>query len=101
MWIAPLLDKAMAMFFFGLKCAFDAGFRTIVAENDCLTLITLLEKKKTECCYAQVVDNDMLALACNFDFCSFRFARRNCNNVAHSLAKASLCFEEEMVWMEE
>lgn len=86
---------------FGMKLAFEAGLRSIEMESDCSLLIDMLQGKRKEVTAAQVVVNDIVSLASSFDNCIFSFARRTCNVVAHSIAKAALHFEEPLVFMEE
>lgn len=43
----------------------------------------------------------MIYLATLFEACTFNFAKRVCNKAAHAIAKASLNFEEVLVWMDE
>lgn len=45
--------------------------------------------------------NDIHNLVNAFDECIFIFANRKCNKVAHSIASASLSFEETLIWMED
>lgn len=96
----PLHAEAKAMFF-GFKYAFDVGFRSIVMESDCANLVQLAMGKTRVRTRTQVIVDDILALAPNFEYCLFVFAIRSCNRVAHSIAKSSLTLEEVVVWMED
>lgn len=87
--------------FFGLKYAYDAGYRNVEFESDCLHLIELVTQAKKENLSAQMVVNDMRELAKIFDYCVLNFASRSCNNVAHTIAATSLTFEDVVVWLEE
>lgn len=49
----------------------------------------------------QVIVNDAITLARLFDYCVFKFAIRDCNKSAHSVAKTSLASKEVMVSMED
>ncbi|XP_056685775.1 uncharacterized protein [Spinacia oleracea] len=88
-------------FKFGLQYAYDGGFRCIEAETDCQKVIDMLVKGTRERSSIQVVVDDILALARNFVSCSFYFARRSCNRVAHAIAQTSLNLCEVKVWMED
>ncbi|XP_048502189.1 uncharacterized protein LOC125498277 [Beta vulgaris subsp. vulgaris] len=85
---------------FGLQTAFDAGLRNLEVESDCLNVIKLLNGHKART-LTQVVVNDTLALSNLFSFCSFSFANRSCNKVAHSVAQLSLSYDEMRVWLED
>lgn len=69
-------------------------------ESDCLNVVKLLNGQKARTS-SQVVVNDILALSNLFSFCSFSFAHRSCNRVAHSMAQLSFSFEERRVWLED
>lgn len=86
---------------FGLRYAFDAGFRNVQVESDCLVLVKLRQSRTNEKSRTQVTVNDICNLAQSFSACMFNFALRICNNVANAMVKASLHFEEVLVWMEE
>lgn len=88
-------------FLFGLRYAKDAGFTSIEAKVDCEGLVALLMGKTKELPATQVVVNDIRCFANSLDYCCFGFRKRSCNKVAHSMAKASLTYEEDLVWMEE
>lgn len=64
-------------------------------------VIDMLSKGTREWTSMQVIVDDILAFANSFDFCSFSFARRSCNKVAHSIAQTSLTLGEVKVWMED
>ncbi|XP_056686343.1 uncharacterized protein [Spinacia oleracea] len=86
---------------FGLKYSLDAGMRSLEVESDCLPVVQLLRMKKRERSPAQMIVDDILSMASNFDYCEFIFANRSCNKVSHAIANSSLSFSEVRVWMEE
>ncbi|XP_021743206.1 uncharacterized protein LOC110709303 [Chenopodium quinoa] len=96
----PKLVEALAVLF-GLKYAFEAGFRSLIVESDCSNIVDLLQGKTVECSASQVTVNDILALASTFNYCSFYSAHRSCNKATHSMAKVALSFREDLVWMED
>lgn len=85
---------------FGLQTAFDVGLKNLEVESDCLNVIKLLNGHKART-FTQVIVNDILALSNSFTFCSFSFAYRSYNKVAHSMAQLSLSYEEMRVWLED
>ncbi|XP_056686944.1 uncharacterized protein [Spinacia oleracea] len=80
--------------------AFDAGYRKVEFETDCSNLVELLNGRKKERSVTQMVVKDILELVKLFEACTFNFAKRQCNKVAHAMAKASLLFEDVLVWMD-
>lgn len=86
---------------FGMKYAYEAGFRRLEVETDCLGLVELILGSRKERSILQSMVTDICALACNFQCCNFNYASRQCNMVAHSMAKLSLSFQEVKVWMED
>ncbi|KNA15390.1 hypothetical protein SOVF_098710 [Spinacia oleracea] len=86
---------------FAVAYAYDAGYRSVIVESDCLPLVKLLNTQVKERSSTQVVVEDILAKTRNFNLVSFVYARRECNSVAHSIAKLSLSFNEVKVWLEE
>lgn len=97
---SPLLAEAKALLF-GMQLAYDAGYRQVEVETDCLTLANMLTKNPCERSFAQVIANDIVSFANLFASCSFCFAKHNCSEVAHVMAKSSLTFEEELVWLDD
>lgn len=86
---------------FGLQRAFECGLRELEVESDCLHLVDLLQNKAKELTSTQIIANDIKCFTCKLEFCSFGFCRRSCNSVAHLIAKSSLYFEEELLWLED
>lgn len=64
-------------------------------------LVDMLQCKRKENSATQIVVNDILELAKSFVCCFFSFAKRSCNVVAHSMARAALLFEETTIFMED
>lgn len=96
---AKLAEARAALF--GLQYAFDAGYRKVVLESDCSSLIDLLKGKASEASITQMIVRDTLSLVTNFDACTFMFAKRSCNRLAHAIAKVSTAFEEVLIWLDE
>lgn len=81
-----------------MKQAFD---RLIEVEVDNLNLANLLHTRQTEKSVTQVMVNDICSFVKSFYACSFYSAKGSCNKVAHTMAKNSLTFEEDLIWLEE
>lgn len=73
----------------------------VEVECDCLNLVLMLQGKRKEASVTQIIVNDVVVLANSFDFCAFHYARRSCNKVAQTITNASICFVDDLVWMEE
>ncbi|XP_048231234.1 uncharacterized protein LOC8287554 [Ricinus communis] len=72
---------------FGLWCAIDCGFSSIVIESDCSTLIQKLTSIVHGSSPMQLLVDDINHLSESFPFVSFEHINRKVNLVAHSLAK--------------
>lgn len=84
-----------------LKIVWEAGFRDIVMESDCLKLITHLKNAKVETSSFGNIVHDLLVFVEHFNSCSFIHVCRSGNKVAHNLAHLSRSFSETRVWLEE
>ncbi|KAL2922263.1 hypothetical protein RDABS01_013754 [Bienertia sinuspersici] len=84
-----------------LTIAWEAGFREVIVEADCLKVIHHLKNKIQEPSTFGCIIADILAIAeqCN-SFC-FSHVRRTGNIVAHNLAKLSRFYDQMMVWVED
>ncbi|XP_021865546.1 uncharacterized protein [Spinacia oleracea] len=96
-----VLEEEVRATLFGLRYAYDAGFRQVELETDCLNLVTLLTKKSNENSTSQMVVKDIFVVVNLFEACIFKFPKRLCNMTTYSLAKDSLMFDEVLIWMEE
>lgn len=94
------LHAEVATLWFGLRYAFDAGFRRLEEEVDNMVVVELLNSSSTERPCIQVLVNDMIDFAKNSDFGSFNFRKISYNKVAHAMANVSLTYEEDLIWME-
>lgn len=99
--IIPAKQAEARASLFGLRYAYDAGYRKVVLESDCSTLVELLKGNSQELSATQMIVKDILSLANLFEACTFNFAKRLCKRAAHAIAKASLTFVETLVWMDE
>ncbi|XP_021766484.1 uncharacterized protein LOC110730920 [Chenopodium quinoa] len=86
---------------FGVSYAYDAGFRKLEITTDCLPLLKLLESQSQERSPVQMIVFDTLDVISKLDSHVFSFFPRCCNKVADSIAKLSLSYIEERIWMED
>ncbi|KAL2926828.1 hypothetical protein RDABS01_007853 [Bienertia sinuspersici] len=84
-----------------LTIAWEAGFRRVIVEADCMKVIHRLRNKTKEPSSFGCIIADILALVeqCN-SFC-FSHVRRTGNTVAHNLAKLSRHYDQMMLWVED
>ncbi|KAL2900218.1 hypothetical protein RDABS01_025300 [Bienertia sinuspersici] len=85
-WGGPEVEEARA-FYFGLKKAWECGYRKIIAESDCLSIISKIKNKEYIVQY--------------FDFISFAHVRRGGNTLAHSIASSTFNSCSEFIWLED
>ncbi|KAL0409024.1 UNVERIFIED_CONTAM: hypothetical protein Sradi_1836800 [Sesamum radiatum] len=64
------------------------GWPSIILEGDCSSLITKLELASQDLSAVGLIVSDILMVAPLFHSCKFNFVRRDCNAVAHMLAKS-------------
>ncbi|KAL0457144.1 UNVERIFIED_CONTAM: hypothetical protein Slati_1053600 [Sesamum latifolium] len=64
------------------------GWSSVVLEGDCASLIHKLASKSHDLSAVGLIIFDILAFARSFICCNFIFVRRECNSVAHLLAKS-------------
>uniref|UniRef100_A0A803LLZ1 RNase H type-1 domain-containing protein n=1 Tax=Chenopodium quinoa TaxID=63459 RepID=A0A803LLZ1_CHEQI len=97
---SPLEAEAQAILF-GITLAYDAGLRRLEVESGCLHLVKMLQGSIKEKLAAQFIVCDILNLTSIFDFCSFDFCPRKCNNATPLIAKSFLDHNELRVLMED
>jgi len=95
-----VLEEAGACLF-AMRVALEHGFRRIVMEGDCLTLISLLQRKECPNNVLGFFISDILSLLVSFEFVSWVFVKRGGNGVAHALAKYQPIICGERIWAED
>ncbi|KAJ8431091.1 hypothetical protein Cgig2_007507 [Carnegiea gigantea] len=71
---------------YALQRAQRQGFRNVIMEGDCLSLISKLKKKQHLASEISLLIDDILRLSSHFEFCAFTFVKREGNKVAYTLA---------------
>ncbi|XP_021744201.1 uncharacterized protein LOC110710236 [Chenopodium quinoa] len=84
-----------------LSIAIDSGFRNVCMETDSLKLHNHLIKRCSPATAFGSIINDILQLSSSCLSCYFSFVKRNCNRVAHALAKLCSSFDSFRVWVKE
>jgi hypothetical protein len=80
----------------GMKLAAQMGLRRVALETDCLQVVQLWKKKETQRSVIDRILKEMEEISLAFQEFSFSFISRNCNKVAHLLARqvsSSHCWE--------
>jgi len=84
----PEMAKALAVRW-ALKFICDQHFKKVVIASDCLNLVRKLMQKSLDRSHIGAIVQDIKMMRNNFDDISFVFVSRNCNEVAHVLAKSA------------
>lgn len=85
----------------GMTLAWEAGFRAMTLEVDCLSLINAINRKRELRSDFGLLVNDIVALSRMFHVFILVHVKREANKVAHKLANLSSDFSGLKVWMEE
>jgi len=85
---------------FAMKKALAHGFRIIVMEGDCLTLIFKLQRKDSPNNMLGLFISDILSSSALFEFVSWSFVKRGGNIVAYAMAKYQPLVFGERIWRE-
>ncbi|KAL5780528.1 hypothetical protein ACOSQ2_011265 [Xanthoceras sorbifolium] len=96
---SPSVDSTEAKaIWYGLKLAVDNGWPLSSIESNSLTVVKVC---KGELCTLNEVDNvicDIQSLLCKVGNIPVNFAARNCNVLAHNVARWALSSDVSVVW---
>ncbi|XP_062005888.1 uncharacterized protein LOC133723072 [Rosa rugosa] len=103
--ISPRAVESLALLH-GLRYALHVGFTKLEVEGDALTVLNTLHDKHDDLSSEGHILDEVKQLFQFFSFCSWHFVRRDCNKVAHRLAKEALqlshpfvCLESGPIWL--
>ncbi|XP_074305401.1 uncharacterized protein LOC141640529 [Silene latifolia] len=82
--VEPKVAEALTIFH-GLSAARRMGVKDLIVESDCLNVVEDLKKRRLGRGDIFLIYNDIFSLCSFFYSCSFVFASRNLNSVAHAL----------------
>lgn len=82
-----------------LSFAHELGFQNIVHEGDALNLIQVLKAQEQNLLPWGLLVEDVKEYGTKFRRVLYSHVKRNCNSVAHNLAKHVLCILNFQVWM--
>lgn len=71
----------------GIQVAADAGYQCLHVETDCLEFVQLWRRKESQLSIAGSVIAEIVNLSNGFQDFSISYVSRNCNKIAHVLAK--------------
>lgn len=94
---SPRSAEALA-FREALVLAANKGFSSIIVEGDSLEVVQALTQDGKTFSDCGSILSDCLELLPLFSSCSFKYVKRSCNRVAHSLAKKSLLGVRSETW---
>ncbi|XP_024178051.1 uncharacterized protein LOC112183967 [Rosa chinensis] len=87
--LPPRAVESLAMLH-GLRFALHVGFKKLEVEGDALTFLNVLNDSSDDHSSEGHILDEVKQLLKSFISCSWRFVRRDCNKVAHRLAKEAL-----------
>ncbi|XP_075665085.1 uncharacterized protein LOC142634688 [Castanea sativa] len=84
-----------------LELALELSFDNIILEGDSEILIKILKAGGSSLAHFGNLIADILFLTSHFSKVKFSFVRRQCNGLAHSLARCAFITQQMSVWMDE
>ena len=99
-FLGPELEEARACYF-ALKTVFSHGVRSIILEGDCKSLITKLKRKCIVAAEVGLFITDILQFSYLFDYCAFKFVKREGNRVVHHLAHLQPYDQSTRIWLDD
>ena len=84
----------------GLELAVELGFRNIVLESDSQILITALREGSYSLSSIGHIVQDIKFIASYLSLINYTHVRRQCNALAHSLARRAKLVSQCQIWME-
>ena len=85
----------------GLELALETGFGRVILEGDSKILITALKEHTHSLANFGHIAQDIQYLASHFSSIEYTHVHRQCNNVAHLLARRAVSYPQFQVWMED
>jgi hypothetical protein len=84
----------------GLKLAVELGLRRVQLESDCLQVVQLWKRKNMQRSILDPILKAMEEISLAFHEFSFFHNSRNCNKVAHCLARQVSSLHRLKVWLD-
>ena len=84
-----------------MEFALKFGFDNVTLEGDSEALVKTLKNGGNTLAHYGNLTVDILFLTSHFSKVQFSFVRRQCNRLAHSLARRASIIQQMSVWMEE
>ena len=84
-----------------MEFALELGFDNMTLEGDSKVLMKTLNARGNTLAHYGNLIADILVLTSHFSKVQFSFVRRQCNRLAHSLARRASIIQRMSVWMEE
>ncbi|XWS41333.1 hypothetical protein CRYUN_Cryun17cG0072600 [Craigia yunnanensis] len=76
------------------------GFTRVLVEGDALNIVSRINQVTPDLFSIGHLVEVAKFLMRGFQLCKMQYARREANNVAHALAKATLNFGEDLYWVD-
>ncbi|XP_050248699.1 uncharacterized protein LOC126695948 [Quercus robur] len=84
-----------------MEFALELGFDNVILEGDSEVLVKTLKDGRNTLAHYDNLIADILFLTSHFSRVQFSFVRRQCNRLAHSLARRASIIQQMSIWMEE
>ena len=84
-----------------MEFALELGFDNVILEGDSEVLMKTLKNGRNSLTHYGNLIADIFFLTSHFSRVQFSFVRRQCNRLAHSLARRASIIQQMSVWMEE
>ena len=84
-----------------MEFALELGFDDVILEGDFEVLVKTLKDGRNTLTNYDNLTADIFFLTSHFSRVQFSFVRRQCNRLAHSLARRASISQQMSVWMEE
>ncbi|XP_021839114.2 uncharacterized protein [Spinacia oleracea] len=97
-WGPEMGEAAAALV--AIKVAKEQGWKDIVLEGDACTIIRALKGSQQRGSHVQLMVEDARSIMPSFDSISFSFCFRECDEVAHRLAKQAVSNFSDEVWLD-
>lgn len=95
----PFVAESLAIFI-AIQLCKDAGIHKIILKGDVLQVVNLMKLKAQDWSEGGMLVQDALYLINLFATWSIQHVKRECNNVAHCLAKATLLCDANVIDLE-
>ena len=84
-----------------IRFAIETSFNCVIIESDSLSVVKTIQDTAESTCHIGNIIEDVKLLSKTMKSCEFHHAKREANQVAHTLARNAIKVVLELVWIEE